>query len=358
MRRANLSLLLLLLPLLVGPGCDCGDDKTTGAGGGSGGGVGGGGAGGGTPVPDGGFADGGVVVIPGVDGGTSTVCQITACPDGNVFACGDCIDNDGDGKIDTGRDPDCLGPCHNNEAGYHPNLAGQPETQCRVDCYYDSNSGRDCDWEWSCDPLAPRVSPDAAMCNYVGDDEFGGEFNGDTEEPCAGPGCTSVIGSLSCWEVQQTQTNTVCQGCAALTPPGCDCFGCCEIPARSGNFVFIGSKDGSTPTCDFDMAIDEYELDPSGTSPQDRLGTLANNQRSCALCTPQAVCANSCGHCELCLGETELPPDCQQPPPGDGGVTPPPDTCNGGPTCAPISNDICPDGLTCFFGCCQDLSPV
>jgi hypothetical protein len=355
MRRTKLFLLFLLVPLALGPGCDCGGDKT-GAGGGAGGGDGGaggvGGGGGSLPIPD-----GGVVVIPGVDGGEPTICHVTMCPDGNLFACGDCVDNDGDGKIDTGDDPDCLGPCHNNEAGYDPNLTGQPEKQCRVDCYYDSNSGRDCDWDWRCDPLAPRSSPDYANCTYVGDDEWGGTFGSDEPGVCVGGGCTGVSGSDSCYDLQQTQqTNGACDGCAALTPPGCDCFGCCEIPARSGNFVFIGTKDGETPTCDFDAAVGEYELDPAGTSPEDRLATRANDQRACSLCTPQTVCANGCGTCELCLGQTELPPECTTPPGTDGGT--PPAACNGGPSCAPISDDACPAGLTCFFGCCLSISPI
>jgi hypothetical protein len=359
MRRANLSLLLVLVPLAFGPGCDCSNDKTGDGvdGGGVGGGV-GGGAGGGTPVPDGGFADGGVVVVPGVDGGASTICQLTACPDGNLFACGDCVDNDGDGKMDTGGDPDCLGPCDNNEAGYDLMLTGQPGNTCRVDCYYDSNSGRDCDWAWQCDPLEPRADDDA-MCDYVGDDKWGGTFGGDEAAACSGS-CTATVADLSCWELQQTQnTNGLCDSCADLTPPGCDCFGCCEIPARSGNTVFIGTRTGEgAPTCDFEAAMREYDLSNPDATPEERLADLAQAERECRLCTQQAICNKPCGGCDLCLGETELPPECTPGGTTDGGMPPPGEVCGGGPTCAPISNDACAEGLTCFFGCCLEISPL
>ncbi len=338
MRRTNYWI-LLLLPLVVGPACDCGDDDPTGGGGGGGGDVGDGGTGGSGPII---VPDGGTVVIPGVDGGDPTVCQITICPgESEPFACGDCVDNDDDGLVDTGRDPDCLGPCHNNEAGYNIGLTGQPETQCRVDCYYDSESGRGCDWSWQCDPLQPRLD-DSAMCQYVGDAEYG------DVTPCPGGGCTSVIGSSDCHEVSQTHDEPEeCGGCRILTPPGCDCFGCCEIPARSGNFVFIGTMtDAAVRTCNFDEAMQEYN-DSSGT-PAERLGDIPQDERQCRLCTPIDTCYRPCESegCQLCLGETEPPPGCEEPPP---------DVCNGRDTCSPISDNVCPAGTFCFFGCCDPI---
>ncbi len=315
-----------------------------GVGGGAGGGV-GGGAGGGVGGGAGGGAGGGTG-----GGGGPAECVVTACPDGNVvYACGDCVDNDGDGKMDTGGDPDCLGPCHNNEAGYAIGLTGQPETQCRVDCYYDSNSGRGCDWSWECDPLEPRIDgSSASQCDYVGDDEYG---------PTCSGSCDGVIGSDSCYEVSQGHDDPgECEYCTSLTPPGCDCFGCCEIPARSGNFVFIGSRDeNDVRTCDFDAATAEYAMG-SGT-PEERLATLGQDARECKLCTPITTCYRPCEAtgCQLCLGETEPPPGCEPPPPDAG---PDPEVCNGGPSCAPLSDNVCPPGTFCFFGCCDTFNPV
>jgi hypothetical protein len=47
-------------------------------------------------------------------GGCGSFCQVQACSNGKVYACGDCKDNDGDCKID-GNDPQCLGACDNTE---------------------------------------------------------------------------------------------------------------------------------------------------------------------------------------------------------------------------------------------------
>src|SRR5690606_15495355 len=99
---------------------------------------------------------------------------------------------------------------------------------------------------------------------------------------CTGS-CTEVIGSDSCFTVQQTQnTNGLCDSCADLTPPGCDCFGCCEIPARSGNTVFIGTRtDQGVPTCDFEAAMMEYEKSNPDATPEERLAQLAQAERQC-----------------------------------------------------------------------------
>lgn len=47
-------------------------------------------------------------------GGCGNFCEVKACSNGKVYACGDCIDNDGDCKIDS-DDSQCLGPCDNTE---------------------------------------------------------------------------------------------------------------------------------------------------------------------------------------------------------------------------------------------------
>jgi hypothetical protein len=41
---------------------------------------------------------------------------VTPCQ-GNIYQCGDCIDNDGDGLIDA-DDPECTGACDNAEQGF------------------------------------------------------------------------------------------------------------------------------------------------------------------------------------------------------------------------------------------------
>jgi hypothetical protein len=51
--------------------------------------------------------------------------------------------------------------------------------------------------------------------------------------------------------------------------------------------------------------------------------TLAdvNDPTKCPTCTPTGSCENTCEHCELCLGKTELPPDCTTSTGGAGGTS-------------------------------------
>ena len=72
-------------------------------------------------------------------GGCGNFCQVTACSNGKVYECGDCVDNDGDCAID-GKDTQCLGPCDNTENAGPTQGTGcffapppgtfQPELQC------------------------------------------------------------------------------------------------------------------------------------------------------------------------------------------------------------------------------------
>jgi hypothetical protein len=44
-----------------------------------------------------------------------------------------------------------------------------------------------------------------------------------------------------------------------------------------------------------------------------------DDPQKCPVCIPNAACENTCGHCELCIGKTELPADCMNT--GTGGST-------------------------------------
>src|SRR5690606_20384519 len=46
-------------------------------------------------------------------GGPDGMCVPLPC-EGKIYACGDCIDNDGDGKVDQ-ADPECISPCDDRE---------------------------------------------------------------------------------------------------------------------------------------------------------------------------------------------------------------------------------------------------
>src|SRR5262245_41438285 len=136
----GVTVLLVATGFAIGCGSDSSDGDSTGGKSGSGGkgGSGGtgataasGGAGGtGATAASGGVAGGGNVSgaggaagggnVAGVGGGGTGgggPCNITTCQ-GKTYACGNCLDDDGDGKIDM-EDPDCLGPCHNAENTYY-----------------------------------------------------------------------------------------------------------------------------------------------------------------------------------------------------------------------------------------------
>ncbi len=310
-------LIICALTLSVGV-YGCGDDGAAGDGGGGGDGGGLDGATGDGATGDGGGMDG----ATGDGGGGCTIIMCQA----HIRECGDCMDNDGDGLIDQ-DDPDCLGPCDNNEANFYADIPGSPPTNCNRDCYYDQDDGSgndDCSWDFQCDPLEP--GPDRCMYS-------------DPPPP-----------SADCPDPQSEMCHDFC---GPLTPNGCDCFGCCELPARSGMYVYVGTVDPDTRegTCELGS-----EGDPD----------------LCAPCTPVEDCLNTCERCEICLGRTaeDLPADCFPPPPTDGGVpdggspdgsttdgavdsgTPPPTCDDGRQACDVPGAPPCPEGYFCITGCC------
>ena len=177
-------------------------------------------------------------------------CQPLAC-EGKTYACGDCEDNDGDGKVDL-LDPECISPCDDQEDSFATGLPGDNMDPCKQDCFFDGNSGNDaCDWNLACDPM----SPGGDACPY---------------DP-----------NKVCDPAQPAQCAETCG-----VPNGCDCFGCCTIVVDGmSHDVFIGDKD-----C-----------------------TVANID-SCQQCTKNADCDDECKpeQCEVCFGG-ELPPGCDEP---------------------------------------------
>ncbi len=265
--------------------------------------------------------------------------SISACQ-GHIYQCGDLIDNDGDGLIDS-DDPDCLGPCDNTEGGLYGGIPGQSGPACTVDCYFDQDSGSgndDCHWSHKCDPheTAPDYYPESREGNKC-------EYDAKANTPGTGQTCDQLY---------TTQSQACHDYCGPLTPNGCDCFGCCELPAGKGNYVWLGSEDANgNGSC-----------------------TLAdlNDPAKCQPCLPVQGCLNHCDPCELCIGKTTLPPECN---PGSGsggagstgagsastgaGST----TGSGGGTQCPAGvqacglpgQATCPNSYYCITGCCQQI---
>jgi len=238
---------------------------------------------------------------------------------GKIYACGDLVDNDMDGLIDY-QDPDCLGPCDNTEDSLFGGIPGQTGPGCTQDCYFDQDSGAgndDCYWNHKCDPN--EVSP-----NYYPEPEGGDKCEYDTNANTPGTGS-------SCAELLAMQSQDCLDYCAPLTPNGCDCFGCCELPADSGKFVWLGSEGVNGDTfCTMDKLTDPVFCHP---------------------CIQVPSCVNDCKPCELCIGKTTLPPECFEPDGGMGGQECPP----GIQQCGIQGQQECPSGFYCLTGCCQAL---
>jgi hypothetical protein len=300
---------LLILPVAA---CDCSDSSGSPDGGSTLDGTVGFDASGDGPIV---VREGGVTVTD--DGGTWT-CYVTTC-DGHGTECGDCMDNDGDGLVDS-RDPECLGPCDNTEyAALTTGVGGERGASCNRDCYFDfgNGSGNDtCRWDTLCDDNEPD-----SVCPY---DE--GE-----------------LGGMRC---PDTQTEMCLDVCRPLTPNGCDCFGCCTFDALAGRaeadggeWVWLGSGisdsvDGEG-TCTFDDIMDTDLCKP---------------------CEPVADCFNDCGECELCLGRDTLPDECLMDYPDasvmDAGSYPPPRCPEGVQPCGLAGDEDCPLDYYCVTGCC------
>lgn len=246
-------------------------------------------------------------------GGTAGTPGVISCL-GHIYQCGDGLDDDNDGLIDA-QDPDCLGPCDNTEDSYYGGIPGQNNSPCRQDCYFDQDTGTgndDCFWSQSCDPLSkpPDYPP-----------------SGDNK--CAYNENVTIPGTLeSCSSLRQAQSQTCADYCGPLTPNGCDCFGCCELPAGSGKYVWLGSTDNAVGSCDAANVGDPTKCHP---------------------CTPVKSCFNDCGPCEVCIGRSKVPSSCK-PDSGAGRQCAPGDQKCGQPGEAP-----CPANFYCITGCCKPI---
>ena len=269
----------------------------------AGGGTGGAGATGGATAGVSGGAGGAITGASGGAGGLiGGKLGTTQCSDG--------IDNDGDGKIDL-QDPECVSPLDNDESSFATGIPGDNVDACKQDCFFDGNSGMGddgCNWDLSCDPSNVGAGA-AASCPY---------------NPSA----------HNCPTMQSAKCVNNCQ---AITPNGCDCFGCCVVPGVSH----------------------PVRLDPTCTA------ATFNDPTKCPVCTQQTSCIKICGTCQLCLGKTTLDPSCTGTGggtgsdggtgagggSGTGGSTPTP-ICPSGQTVCGTDPTICLGGTVCVTGCC------
>lgn len=209
------------------------------------------------------MTDGGDTTMGEASGGSDGTAGVNDPGDpldcgGSVYACGNGMDDDGDGFVDL-LDPECTGPCDDDESTFQTGLPGD-NMDCKQDCFFDGNSGQGddgCIWDLRCDP----------------------------ENPGANVGC-EYTGGNNCGNQPPNQTDQCIMYCSQFTPPGCDCFGCCTVQTDTGPVdIFLNSG----PDC-----------------------TLENIE-GCQPCTSQI---DDCGvpcvpeKCQVCFGETEPPEGC------------------------------------------------
>jgi hypothetical protein len=299
------------VPFALGASCSDSSDNSTAAGSGAGSGSGANSGSGGAT----GGAGGSTGTYTGSGGAPTSIAECQ----GHVYQCGDLIDNDMDGLIDS-QDPDCLGPCDNTEDSYFGGIPGQNAAPCKMDCYFDQDTGSgndDCYWSHKCDPnsQAPNYYPEPSNGSAC-------EYDLNASIPGTNQGCD---------DLDMTQSQACLDYCGPLTPNGCDCFGCCELPAGGGEFVWLGS----TGVNDDTVCTADNISDPT----------------ICHPCKPVVACMNDCDPCELCIGKTELPPECFDPD-GGGGGGPPQDCPNEWQACGLQGQDPCPQNSYCLTGCC------
>ena len=214
------------------------------------------------------------------------------------YQCNNCEDDDGDNLTD-GDDPECTGSIDDDESSFATGIPGDNKDDKWQDCFFDGNSGAGddgCRWHTCC-ALGAEGGSDCPVDH---------QFDPDTDCP--------------------PQTQECIRKCGKLTPPGCDCFGCCTI-------------------CD-DVGCEDIFINPA-VSPDCTQETIHNHNK-CLLCEKSEDCnGGECDvdECILCPGQDEgdLPDSC-------GGMN----ECPGGETSCDVSAD-CAANEYCSAGCCVNV---
>jgi hypothetical protein len=215
--------------------------------------------------------------------------------------CNNCIDDDNDGQVD-GFDIECTSALDNDESSFATGIPGDNMDTVNQDCFFDGDSGAGND---GCNIHVCCLlgAPDQASC----------PFGAQQYDPA------------ECDDAQSQQCQEVC---GSLTPPGCDCFGCCTICDPVTNECFdIITNPATAPNCD---------------------ATTISDPNACPRCTKVTDCGTPCEPtgCILCPGQTEedLPPECTMA-----------ECPKGQQVCS--TEIACPTGQFCTNGCCIDGIP-
>lgn len=262
--------------------------------------------------------DGGTVVDAPPFGGECT-------PNG-PYQCSDCVDNDEDGKID-GFDPECTGPHDNREDSFATGIPGDNMDPTDQECFFDGDSGMGNDGcnQHTCCLLRAKGVPTGDQTQLQADREeckrLAPAANANKYNPAE---CYEPFGNV-------TVPDQCAMNCGALTPPGCDCFGCCTVCTDAGCRDIVINQ-AVSPNCNQDNVTDPGPdgVDNTGDEP-------------CRRCV-KSTCGNEqCGGdtCILCPGQdpSDLPAEC------NGNACP-----DGIMPCA--ADGSCPQLQYCSNGCC------
>jgi hypothetical protein len=248
----------------------------------------------------------------------------TCTPVAGAPQCSDCIDNDNDGKID-GFDPECTGPADNDESSFKTGIPGDNIDATMQDCFFDGNSGAGDDGcnQHTCCLLQAKGTISGSETQLEADKRECKRLAPKADEKKYDPAkCYQPFGN--------TPVSPKCKmNCGPLTPPGCDCFGCCTICNENGcRDVLINPQ--VSPDCQSENITDPGPdgMDNTGDEP-------------CRRCVKSDCGSEECGGdtCILCPGQETLPPGCT------GAACP-----SGIQACG--SDGSCPAGTWCSTGCC------
>src|SRR5262249_1555053 len=155
------------------------------------------------------------------------------------------------------------GPLDNDESSFKTGIPGDNVDPVHQDCFFDGNSGSGndgCNIHVCCLLGATTV----AMCP-IGANQY-------NPADCPPPIRTKPLSQLSI------------DVCGKLTPPGCDCFGCCKICDTTGCYT-VETNPNTSPDC---------------------TGATLSDPTKCKPCMQVTSCGNTdCGGqtCILCPGQ-------------------------------------------------------
>jgi len=249
------------------------------------------------------------------------------CTVGGTTQCSDCVDNDGDMKID-GFDPECSGPLDRLEDSFATGIPGDNMDATYQDCFFDGDSGGGndgCSQHVCCLLQAANIQE----CSQLAPNS---NYNKYDKNKCYKPwGNVTVPSKCS-------------MNCGPLAPPGCDCFGCCTICNADG-CRDIAQNPAISPNCNSDNVND------AGAD-----GVIDTADDPCKACVKATNCGSTgCAYdgtsCTPCPGQCDANGVCDPPLPSNcGGNT----TCpQGYQECA--ADGTCPGGTYCSTGCCVGI---